>query len=98
MSTSITITKVNPTMCQNIIDFIDEYCYDITDCGDLRVMAHVTPMFLVEEISNLFKKYSFSKDAFAITSDILSEHSSLISIAWWEFNKVQLMTILWEDE
>lgn len=98
MSTNITITKVNPTMSQNIIDFIDENCYDITDCGDLRVMSHVTPMFLVEEISNLFGEYSFSKDSFAITSDALSEHSSLISIAWWEFNKVQLMTILWEDE
>ena len=94
---NITITKVNPTMSQNIVDFIDEYCYDITDCGDLRLMPHITPNFLVEEISNLFKEYSFSKDAFAITSDALSERSSLISIAWWEFNKVQLMTLLWED-
>ena len=84
-------------MSQNIVDFIDEYCYDITDCGDLVVMKHITPNFLVEEISNLFKEYSFSKDAFAITSDAVNERSSLISIAWWEFNKVQLMTLLWED-
>ena len=93
---SITITKVNPSMSQYITDFIDENCYDISDGGNIYVMPHVTPTWFETQLAELLRNHGYSNDDFAICNDRINQQAALISISWWEFNKVQLMTILWE--